>query len=307
MKQVYLLLLNNYRAQILILLLLIFSFFIYNIKYFQLDASSDSLILEQDKDLKKYRTVVNDYGTNDFLIVTFSDKEKIITQENLNYIKSFINQVNSFSWVENTQSIFDAPLLEVKSQKLTDLINEVLTIETPGIDLVQAEKELLNSPIFKNLIISEDATSTALVINFKKDEEYEILIKERDKLSGLETLGDKDLQLKSSIDKKYEAKKKKVDKERHENIVQIRTLINQFNFADLKVHLGGVSMIADDTISFVKNDIIVFGVGALIFILLVLFIVFRSPLWMHIKLCCLIVFNDRGHLFHTMESNRNFI
>ena len=282
MKQVYLLLLNNYRTQILILLLLIFSFFIYNIKYFQLDASSDSLILEQDKDLKKYRTVVNDYGTNDFLIVTFSDKEKIITQENLNYIKSFINQVNSFSWVENTQSIFDAPLLEVKSQKLTDLINEVLTIETPGIDLVQAEKELLNSPIFKNLIISEDATSTALVINFKKDEEYEILIKERDKLSGLETLGDNDLQLKSSIDKKYEAKKKKVDKERHENIVQIRTLINQFNFADLKVHLGGVSMIADDTISFVKNDIIVFGVGALIFILLVLFIVFKSPLWMFI-------------------------
>ena len=75
MKQVYLLLLNNYRTQILILLLLIFSFFIYNIKYFQLDASSDSLILEQDKDLKKYRTVVNDYGTNDFLIVTFSDKK----------------------------------------------------------------------------------------------------------------------------------------------------------------------------------------------------------------------------------------
>ena len=282
MKQVYLLLLNNYRTQILILLLLIFSFFIYNIKYFQLDASSDSLILEQDKDLKKYRTVVNDYGTNDFLIVTFSDKEKIITQENLSYIKSFINQVNSFSWVENTQSIFDAPLLEVKSQKLTDLINEVLTIETPGIDLVQAEKELLNSPIFKNLIISEDATSTAIVINFKKDEEYEILIKERDKLSVLEMLDENDLQLKRSIDKKYEAKKKKVDKERHENIVQIRTLINQFNFADLKVHLGGVSMIADDTISFVKNDIIVFGVGALIFILLVLFIVFKSPLWMFI-------------------------
>ncbi len=282
MKQVYLLLLNNYRVQILILLLLIFSFFVYNIKYFQLDASSDSLILEQDNDLKKYRTVVNDYGTNDFLIVTFSDKEKIITEENLSYIKSFINQVNSFSWVENTQSIFDAPLLEVKSQKLTDLINEVLTIETPGIDLAQAEKELLNSPIFKNLIISEDSTSTALVINFKKDEEYEILIKERDKLSGLEMLGENDLQLKSIIDKKYEAKKKKVDKERHENIVQIRTLINQFNFADLKVHLGGVSMIADDTISFVKNDIIVFGVGALIFILLVLFIVFRSPLWMFI-------------------------
>ena len=65
----------------------------------------------------------------------------------------FINKVENLQWVQNTQSIFDVPLLEIRGQKLTDLINEVLTIESPNIDLIEAETELLNSPIFKNLII----------------------------------------------------------------------------------------------------------------------------------------------------------
>ena len=53
--------------------------------------------------------------------------------------------------------------------------------------------------------------------------------------------------------------------------------ISKFSNNNLKMHLGGVSMIADDTITFVKNDIIVFGIGALLFILIVLYIVFKTP------------------------------
>ena len=55
-------------------------FFAYSSKDFQLDASSDTLILEQDDDLKKYRKVIEDYESNDFLIVTFTDKNKILTE-----------------------------------------------------------------------------------------------------------------------------------------------------------------------------------------------------------------------------------
>ena len=180
MQQIYISALSKYRTLIIMMLLLIVSFFIYNIKFFQLDASSDTLILEQDNDLKKYRSVVKDYETSDFLIITFTDKEKIITSENLSLIKLFINKVENLQWVQNTQSIFDVPLLEIRGQKITDLINEVLTIESPNIDLIEAETELLNSPIFKNLIISEDASSTASIINFKKDTVYEELVRKRE-------------------------------------------------------------------------------------------------------------------------------
>src|SRR5699024_9848966 len=43
--------------------------------------------------------------------------------------------------------------------------------------------------------------------------------------------------------------------------------------------LGGVPMIATDMVSFVKNDLQTFGVGILLFIIVVLFIIFRQPRW----------------------------
>ncbi len=280
MEKIYLSIFNRYANVAVIILLIIICFFGYSIRNFQLDASSDTLILEQDEDLKKYRKVIEDYGSNDFLIITFTDENKILTSENLEQIKLFTKRIEKLNWVNSIQSIFDVPLLEVNNQSLTDLIDEILTIESPGIELHDAEKELLNSPIFKSLIISEDATSTGVLINFKRNIDHENLLKERDRLRNLKkyTIEDKNNLKKTNL--AYEISKKSFDKVRHENINEIRHIISQFSNSKLIIHLGGVSMIADDTISFVKNDIIVFGFGALIFILLVLFIVFKNPLWM---------------------------
>ncbi len=280
MEKIYLSVFTNYTKLNLTIFLIIFAIFIYNAKDFQLDASSDTLILEQDVDLKKYREVIDNYGSGDFLIVTFTDKYRIISKENLSQIKLFVNKVSNLNWVNSTQSIFDVPLLEVNGQKLTDLIDEIQTIESPAINFDEAEKELLNSPIFKDLIISADATSTAVLINFKKNEIHDLLIKERDRLKSLDNPTREEINSLKIINQKYEISKQGFDSERHYNIAEIRDIIEKFSGNNLEIHLGGVAMIADDTISFIKNDIIIFGIGALIFILIVLFIVFRHPLWM---------------------------
>ncbi len=286
MEQLYLSALNRYTKPLLFLIISIALFFGYHIKNFQLDASSDSLILEQDKDLKKFREVSENYETNDFLIITFTDKKKIITDQNLDKIKFFIKKIDALKWVESTQSIFDVPLLEVNNQSLTDLIDGILTIESPDINLDDVEKELLESPIFKNLIISEDASSTGVLINFKKNYEYENLIKERSRLNEISGTVD-DNSIREKINREYENSKKAFDNERHNNIQEIRKTIDDFKVWQsqqegdiLEIHLGGVSMIADDTITFVKNDIFIFGLGAIFFILLVLFLVFKNPIWM---------------------------
>ncbi len=282
MEQFYISILNKYTKVILVFFIILLTFFAYNSKDFQLDASSDTLILEQDSDLKKFREVINDYGSNDFLIVTFTDKNRILTDENLRIIKNFINEVKVFDWVDSVQSIFDVPLLEVNNQKLTDLVNEILTIESEKIDLVDAERELVDSPIFKNLIISEDATSTAVLINFKRDIYYENIIKERSELLEKKQINTQDKSNINRINKQYEDRKKIFDANRHLNIVEIREIIREFNDNNLIINLGGVSMIADDTITFVKNDILIFGLGALIFILIVLYLVFKEPLWIFV-------------------------
>ena len=93
MEKIYLSLFNNYISFVFLILLAIICFFAYSAKDFQLDASSDTLILEQDTDLKKYRKIINDYGSNDFLIITFSDKDRILTYKNLENIKLFVDEV----------------------------------------------------------------------------------------------------------------------------------------------------------------------------------------------------------------------
>ncbi len=279
MEKLYNKALDGYSNLILVALIAVLFLFTYNIKEFQLDASSDTLILEQDKDLKKYREIIEDYGSSDFLIVTFTDENKILEEENLYQIKNFIEKINKLQWVQSTQSIFDVPLLEVNSQTLSDLVNEVLTIESTSVDLADAEKELLESPIFKNLIISEDASSTAILIYFKKNVQYEFLLKERDKINNQQS--NYDINYINEINTKYKESKKQFDNDRHDQINELREIIKQKkNNSNLIMHLGGVSMIADDTISFVKNDIIIFGIGAFIFILIVLFLVFKNPIWM---------------------------
>ena len=195
MKEVFSSVLDNYSKLSLFLLVAIAFFFLFNSDNFQLDASSDTLILEQDNDLKRYQELIKDYDSSDFLVVTFTSKQKFIKKKNLNFLNSFIAKIDKLPFVDSTQSIFDAPLLEINNQSLSDLVNEIITIKSPQVNIADAEKELLNSPIFKNLIISEDATTTGLLINLKKNPDFNAIVNERIRLNELVKKNDAELEL----------------------------------------------------------------------------------------------------------------
>jgi len=261
--------------------ILIFIFFGYNSKDFRLDASSDSLILENDQDLIRYQEITEIYSTNEFLITTITSQQKILNDENISIIRSFVNDIENLDWVISVQSILDAPLLTINSQSLTDLIDEISTLETENINLREAEYELTNSPIFKDLLISKNAKTTGVLINFKRNEKFENLITQRDQLNQKSNLNNKEKEELNLINELYETEKIINDANRHNNISEIRTIIENYRDRhNLEFHLGGVPMIADDTISFVKNDILIFGSGAFLFILAVLFLIFRNLSWM---------------------------
>ena len=293
MQNLYSTLLTKYLNIFLIILIGIFITFSLNSRNFQLDASSDSLILDDDEDLKKYREIVNTYSSKDFLILTLTNSDKIVTKDNINFIKTLTSEIKNLEWVDSVQSILDVPLLSVNNQSLSDLVNEILTIDSPNINISDAENEILESPIFKNLILSEDATTTGIIVFFKRNSNYENIITEKDNLKNKEILSSSENKKKIIIEKQYQELKKIVDAERHQNIIQIRSIIKDYETSNIEIHLGGVSMIADDTISFVKNDILIFGFGALIFILLVLYLIFRDLTWMIVSIAnclyCLIV------------------
>ena len=268
--------LGKRRNLFLICLLFILLFFGYQSLNLKLDASSDTLILENDKDLIATREVSDTYSSNEFLIITLSDADGIVTTKNIEFIKTLDQKIKQFEWVVSTQSILDAPLLTINNQSLSDLANEIKTLKDTGINIIDAEEELKKSPIFRELVISEDGSTSAILINLRENERLNKLIKLRsEKLSN-----DK----REIINQEYENIKKTNDKKRSQNIFEIRNLIKEFSNQGIEMHLGGIPMIADDTITFVKNDMMVFGFGVLIFILLVLYLILRSPIWIAIAL-----------------------
>ncbi len=268
------------------ILVLGFLFFIavFQSQNFQLDASSDTLILENDEDLKNYRKIINDYSTKDFLLITITSPNKILSRKNLDLIKNLTNDVSKLIFVESIQSILDAPILKSGNQSLTELADTQITLESKNLNLLTVEKEFIESPIFSELIISKDGTTSGIIINLKENKDFIDISKNRNDLKSINNLTKEQKKELSLVEKKYKLLKKEIDLDRSNNIKEIRNLILNYDSQDFKLHLGGVSMIADDTISYVKNDIIIFGFGILLFIVLILYLVFRNFLWIFICL-----------------------
>ena len=262
-----------------LVMLIIYSF--YHAKNFNLDASSDALLLEGDKDLNYLREVNERYGSKDFLVLTytpispFTEKETIL---NLQLLKS---KIEKLTWVDSVITVIDVPLLKSTDENLMDRLKNYKTLAYPEINKRRGFEEIVNSPIYRDYVISKDGKTSGIVVYLKKDERLAEYIKVKDKYflqskeSGLTK--DEKKNYKSFI-KEYEKYKNLYNKRNHQNITEIRDVINMYG-ENAKIYLGGIPMIADDMMGFIKNDIIVFGIGVLLFIIFTLWFIFRNIKW----------------------------
>ena len=83
--------------------------------------------------------------------------------------------------------------------------------------------------------------------------------------------------------KEYESYKNLYNKRNHQNITEIRNIITKYG-DNAKIHLGGIPMIADDMMSYIKSDIVVFGFGVFIFIIITLWLIFKNLKWVAMPL-----------------------
>ena len=256
---------------------------------FKLDASADSLILENDKDLKIYRDTLRKYQTKDFLVMTFTPhRGEIFDEDNLNLLKNLKNQLSEIEGVDSVVTIIDVPLVKSSDLTFTEMISDVPTIFSENVDIEKAKEEILNSPIYKNLIISEDAQTTALQINIKSNSDLNELITKRTELvdkEKLKTLNLEEEKLLSEVRQKYEVTKTNHDASIHQMLKHIRDIKKSYATGHkLELRLGGIPMIADDMISYVKSDLINFGFGVFVFIVITLTIIFRKIKWVVLPL-----------------------
>ena len=249
--------LKNPKAVFVLLLITVLSFGYYS-KDFRLDASSETLLIEGDPDLAYLQEVTERYGSKDFLVLTYTPNEGMVTEKSINNLLSLKYKIQSLNWVHNVITLLDIPLLNNSDAPLQERLESFKTLKDEGVDKDRGFKEILNSPVFRNFVISENGNTSGIIV----------YIKENKKLENIENISKEEI----------EAYKDKIKKQNHENILEIRQVIQSYDDIG-KIYLGGIPMIADDMMTFIKSDIVVFGLGVLLFIIATLWFVFRKLIW----------------------------
>ena len=265
----------------LFFLAIFLTFSVYQFKNFNLDASSDSLLLEGDPDLKYLREVNETYGSKDFLVLTYTPVSSFKEKETILNLQLLKSKIEKLTWVDSVITVIDVPLLKSTDEGLMERLMNYKTLAYPEIDKERGFEEIINSPIYKDYVISKDGKTSGIIVYLKEDERLKEYIKIKDKYfdqANAEGLSkDERINYKRFI-KEYEDYKNLYNIRNHQNITEIRDVISKYG-ENAKIHLGGIPMITDDMMSYIKNDIAVFGIGVFIFIVVTLWFIFRNLKW----------------------------
>jgi predicted RND superfamily exporter protein len=281
----------QYPRTVIVCVLTAVGFLALGAKDFRLDASAETLVLENDRDLRYSRLISSRYGQHDFLILTYSPRGELFSTETLATLARLRNDLTSLERVESVLSILDVPLLESPARSVKQLTADLPTLESPAVDRDLAREELRNSPLYRELLLSADLRTTALLIDFADDDLYYDLLQRRNDLRQKKAAGSptapQRLELKR-VTEQFRNHRDELRRQRRKDISAIRTIMGKYR-ADAELFLGGVSMIADDMITFIKNDLKVFGLGVLLLLILTLGIIFRRIRWICLPMLCCVV------------------
>jgi predicted RND superfamily exporter protein len=286
LSNIYKKIIIDYSKITLFLIFVLLACSLYFSKNFNLDASSDALLLEGDKDLKYLREVNERYGSKDFLVLTYSPILSFVEEETILNLQLLKSKIEKLSWVESVISIIDVPLLKSTDESLMERLKNYKTLAYPEIDKKRGFEEILNSPIYQDYVISKDGKTSGIVVYLKQDQRLKEFIKIKNDYydQSLEfSLNKVEKKEYNLFIKEYEEYKNLYNQRNHQNINEIRSVISKYG-ENATIHLGGIPMIADDMMTYIKNDIVVFGIGVFIFIILTLWMVFRNIKWVILPL-----------------------
>jgi hypothetical protein len=261
-------------------------FFGYFANNLVIDASSDTLILEGDKDLAYTQLVNKRYYSPDFLILAYTPKESIFSKSTLDNIDSISSQIMDIDNVDSVTSILNVPLLLSPPRPISELIENIPNLKSDNIDLNLVKKEFINSPLYSDNLVSKDFKTTSIIINLKEDKlgiqlrEDRNLLREKKSESNISI---EDITRLDIIEDKYIQHKILEKRKNEETIRAIRNIIKPTKENEI-IFLGGLGMITNDVIEYVKQDLKIFGFSILMFLLVTLIIIFRQLRWIIIPI-----------------------
>lgn len=258
---------------------------------FELDASADSLLLENDADLRDYREVIERYGSDDFLVVTYTARRDLFSSPTLADLTQLRDEIAALPSVAQVISMLDVPLIEGPGTTLASLQQRIPVLEDPTTDREAARRELRESPVYSNLLMSLDGDTTALLVRLRRDAEYSRLLAERQSYRDAaeeNRLSAADRAAERKVDARIKTLRSELMKRQQADIAAVREILQRHQeYGDIR--LGGLPMIVTDMIDYIRSDIVVFGSGILLFLIVLLSLIFGRPRWVIMSLLSCLV------------------
>ena len=275
---------NPYKVLILVTSVIAFASF--GITNFKLDASSDALVLEGDEAFKTYRKNEKEFGDSSFLIVTYEPNSELFSKESLDQLQSLENDLSKLDGVDSILSLLDAPIFFQPKVSLTEVSDNLKDLTTDGIDLAEAKKEIIDNPIYKELIIGKEGALTAMQIVLKGNSEYDDLINQRYEILDIlaskqpDTMANKQL-LNDNLKLINQRISKLNDNESSFNsnlVADIRSILDNYR-SDATLYLGGPTMITSDMMDYIRSDLVLFGTAVALIFAIMLYLFFGN-IWL---------------------------
>ena len=266
----------------------------------EIDASAETLLLDDDKDLKFSREVNKRYYNPNFLVITYSPNEDLLSKESLDRLKKLTDDLLELKNIQSTTSILNVPLVQSPIRPISDLVEGVETLSSKKYDLALVKKELLNSELYSNNLVSPDFKTTALILHLKDDKKYFELLEKRNDLLAKKRANNITEEETNLLNKTIIGFKEYRDILREEetnDIKNIRTIISKYD-NQASIFLGGINMIANDIVGFVRSDLMIYGSTLVFLLIFILWLIFRHPRWiiLPIAICLLSVVSTAGVL-----------
>lgn len=254
---------------------------------FKLDASADALTLEHDRDLDYFREINQRYGTGGFLVVTYSPYgTDLFSDASVELLEEIRDRLLEVEGIHGINSMLDVPLLYSPRLSIGQLGDEWRTLLTPGVDRDAAREEFWHSPIYRDMVLSPDGQTTAMLLNLDVDDEYINLVRYRDALrlkrveEGLAPAEEAEL---DRVSKEVIERRTAQTQRDHNRVEEIRQLLDPYRDR-AELFLGGPTMITADMVSYIRGDLQTFGAGVMLFIIVLLGVIFRQLRWVVLPL-----------------------
>ncbi|MEM8562949.1 MAG: MMPL family transporter [Pseudomonadota bacterium] len=254
----------------------------------KLDASADSLLLQGDPSLERFREIGREYSSEEFVLITWKPNAELLSPDSLLPLREMAAELEQLDGVSSVVTVWDVPLLNSPPVTLDDITSDdpLPSLEQPDLDLELALREFTTSPIYADLLVSRDGDLTAVQINLERDEEYNTLLWEREDLRKLardNSLSAEQSRQLREVEQAVKVRTAQSLEKQSQLVAQVRAIAARYS-DHAQLFVGGVPMIAADMVSFVQSDLVLFG-GAILGIMLVaLAVIFRRLRWVVIPL-----------------------